>query len=114
MGTRYGRRSAGGGYEYHDSKESLLAAANEEARHSRAAFFGFIGLIAGGFLGYLCIQHAGGIDWPKPLRFAAVIAGGVGMAGLMAWLADAIWYTIVAVLMLAALWLIGSFVWDIV
>lgn len=112
MGTRYGRRSADGNFEYHDSEASLRAAEQKENSDSRSFFFGLIGLIAGGVLSYLLIHHYGGADLPKLLRFAIVIGGGIGLAWLLARLADIIWFTIVSVLALTVLWLIGSAIWD--
>lgn len=114
MGTRYSRRSASGSYEYHDSKESVRAAQQEEDSAGRSFFFGFIGLIAGGVLSYVLIQQFGGAELPKALRFAIVIAGGAGTAWLLARLADLIWFTIMSVLALAVLWLIGSAIWEVV
>ena len=44
MGTRFGRRAADGTFEYHDSKESLVAAKRRESSDARSGFFGLIGL----------------------------------------------------------------------
>lgn len=50
MGTRFGRRAADGTYEYHDSKESLVAAERRDNSDARAGLFGLIGLLVGGVL----------------------------------------------------------------
>lgn len=46
MGTRFGRRAADGTFEYHDSRESLVAAKRSENSDARAGLFGFIGLLS--------------------------------------------------------------------
>ena len=45
MGTRFGRRAADGTYEYHDSKESLVAAERRDSSDARSGLFGLIGLL---------------------------------------------------------------------
>lgn len=37
MGTRFGRRTSDGTFEYHDSKESLVAAKHRDSSDARAA-----------------------------------------------------------------------------
>ena len=50
MATRFGRRAADGTFEYHDSRESMIAAEGRENSDARAGLFGLIGLLVGGVL----------------------------------------------------------------
>jgi hypothetical protein len=63
--------------EYHDSKESLVAAERRDNSDARAGLFGLIGLLVGGVLTYVSLFKVG-MDWPKWLRFGLVIAGAEG------------------------------------
>jgi hypothetical protein len=110
MGTRFGRRAADGTYEYHDSKESLVAAERRDSSDARSGLFGLIGLLVGGVLTYIVLIKVG-TDWPKWLRFGLVVAGAGGLAYVLAKFAD---------LHLehhpqprpAGLWGIGSWIWK--
>lgn len=112
MSTRYGRRTADGTYEYHDSVASLDESVKREKSEFRAAIFGFIGLIVGGVLTYRGLSSLGLMDWPKWVRFILVILGAGVVAYALARLADLIWSIAVILLTLAVLWVIGVFVWD--
>ena len=113
MGTRFGRRTADGTFEYHDSHESLLAAKRSENSDARAGLFGFIGLLIGGVLTYIALLKLG-TDWPKWLRFGLAIAGGGGLAYVLAKFADLIWNILLTLVLLAVLWGIGSWLWKAV
>ncbi|QGZ40494.1 hypothetical protein IP92_03368 [Pseudoduganella flava] len=114
MGTRFGRRAADGTYEYHDSRESLVAAERRERSANRAFWFGIIGFIAGAVLTYTLLAHAGGLEWPRLARFGAVLAGGGVLAWALSRLADLIWYAILSIALLAVLTGIGAMIWDAV
>lgn len=111
MGTRFGRRAADGTYEYHDSKESLVAAERRDNSDARSGLFGLIGLLVGGVLTYVALLKVG-MDWPKWLRFGLVIAGGGGLAYVLAKFADLIWNIILSLVLLVVLWGIGSWLWK--
>ncbi len=111
MSTRFGRRAADGTFEYHGSKESLIAAQRREASESRAGLFGIIGLLVGGVLTYVALLKVGA-DWPKWLRFGLVVAGGGGLAYILAKFADLIWGILMSLLLLAVLWGVGSWIWS--
>lgn len=112
MSTRFGRRAADGTFEYHGSKESLIAAQRREASESRAGLFGLIGLLVGGVLTYVALLKVGA-DWPKWLRFGLVITGGGGLAYILAKFADLIWGILMSLLLLAVLWGVGSWIWSV-
>lgn len=111
MGTRFGRRAADGTFEYHDSKESLVAAERRDSSDARSGLFGLIGLLVGGVLTYIVLIKVG-TDWPKWLRFGLVIAGAGGLAYVLAKFADLIWNIILSLVLLAVLWGIGSWLWK--
>lgn len=112
MSTRYGRRAADGTLEYHDSKETLIAAERRESSESRAGFFGLIGLLLGGVLTYVAILKLGVMDWPKWLRLSCIVLGaGVG-AFTLSKLADLIWSVIQFLIGIAVLYGIGSILWN--
>lgn len=113
MGTRFGRRAADGTFEYHDSRESLVAAKRRESSDARSGLFGLIGLLVGGVLTYVALLKLG-TDWPKWLRFGLVIAGAGGLAYVLAKFADLIWNIILSLVLLAVLWGIGSWIWKAV
>lgn len=113
MGTRFGRRAAGGTYEYHDSKESLVAAERRDRSDTRSCLFGLIGLLVGGVLTFLVLLEVG-TDWPKWLRFGLVLAGAGGLSYILARFADFIWNVILSIVLLAVLWGIGSWIWKAV
>ena len=46
MATRFGRRAADGTFEYHDSRESMIAAEGRENSDARAGLFGLIGVVS--------------------------------------------------------------------
>ena len=114
MGTRYGRHAADGTTEYHDTKESLIDAANQESREAMARFFGWFGLLIGGILTYEAFSKWGGIDLPKWIRFSGVILGaGIG-AVTLAKLANLI-VTLVAIAFVAGIvFVIGALIWRVV
>jgi hypothetical protein len=112
MGTRFGRRSADGTYEYHDSKESLIAAERSENSEMRSGLFGLIGLLVGGVLTYVALLKLGGMEWPKWLRFGLVIAGGGVLGFTLSKLADLIWNILLALLLVGVMWGIGSVIWK--
>lgn len=107
MSTRFGRRAADGTFEYHGSKESLIAAQRRENSETRSGLFGLIGLLIGGVLTYVALLKFGA-EWPKWLRFGLVIAGGGGLAYILAKFADIIWGILMSLLLLAILWGVGS------
>ena len=111
MRTRFGRRAADGTLEYHDSKESLIAAKNRESSHARAGLFGFIGLLAGGVLTHVLLLNSG-VDWPKWLRFILVLAGSGTLAYVLSKLADLIWNTILILWLLVVVLGIGALIWK--
>lgn len=113
MSTRFGRRAADGTFEYHNSKESLIASLRRETSETRSDMFGFIGLLVGGVLTYVALLKVGA-DWPKWLRFGLVIAGGGGLAYILAKFADIIWGILMSLLLLAILWGVGSWIWKVV
>ena len=113
MGTRFGRRAADGTYEYHDSKESLVAAERRDNSDARAGLFGLIGLLVGGVLTYVSLLKVG-MDWPKWLRFGLVVVGAGGSAYVLAKLADLIWNIILTLVLLGVLYGIGSLIWKAV
>lgn len=100
-------------YEYHDSKESLVAAERRDNSDARAGLFGLIGLLVGGVLTYVSLLKVG-MDWPKWLRFGLVIVGGGGLAYVLAKFADLLWNIILTLVLLAVLWGIGSWLWKAV
>lgn len=114
MGTRFGRHAADGTYEYHDSKESLVAAERRDNSDARAGLFGLIGLLVGGVLTYVALLKVGGMEWPKWLRFGLVIVGGGGLAYVLAKFADLLWNIILTLFLLALLWGLGSVLWKAV
>ena len=113
MSTRFGRRAADGTFEYHGSKESLIAAQRRAASESRAGLFGLIGLLVGGVLTYVALLKFG-MEWPKWLRFGLIIAGGGSLAYVLAKFADIIWQIILTLILLAVVWGIGSWIWGLV
>lgn len=114
MGTRFGRRAADGTYEYHDSKESLVAAERRENSETRGGLFGLIGVLIGGVFTYVALLKFGGTEWPKWLRFSLIIAG-AGVAGFMlAKFADLIWNIILTLLLIAVIYGVGSAIWRAV
>lgn len=113
MSTRFGRRAADGTFEYHGSRESLLAAERQENSEARAGLFGLMGLLIGGVLSYVALLKVG-MDWPKWLRFAFVIAGGGMFAYVLARFADLIWGILMSLLLVAALWGVGALIWRLV
>lgn len=113
MATRYGRRTEDGTYEYHDSKESLEAAKQEEAAGCIRQFFGLVGLVGGGFLSYQAVQKYG-LDWPKWLRLTAVVVG-AGSAALILGLLGRILAALIALAFsIGVLYSIGSWLWKVV
>jgi Kef-type K+ transport system membrane component KefB len=112
MGTRFGRRAADGIFELHDSKESLAAAERRDNSDVRASLFGLIGLLVGGVLTYVAVLKFG-MDWPKWLRFGLVIAGGGGLAYVLAKFADLLWEIILSFVLLAIVWGVGSWLWRL-
>ena len=60
MATRFGRRAADGTFEYHDSRESMIAAEGRENSDARAGLFGLIGLLVGGVLTYVGVVSENG------------------------------------------------------
>jgi len=113
LSTRFGRRAADGTFEYHGSKESLIASQRREASETRSGLFGLIGLLVGGVLTYVALLKVGA-DWPKWLRFSLVIAGGGGLAYILAKFADIIWGILMSLLLFAILWGVGSWIWKAV
>ena len=113
MATRFGRRAADGTYEYHDSRESMIAAEGRENSDARAGLFGLIGLLVGGVLTYVALLKYG-MEWPKWLRFGLVIAGGGTLAYVLAKFADILWQIILTLILLAVVWGIGSWIWGLV
>lgn len=111
MGTRFGRRAADGTFEYHDSKESLIAAERRDNSDARSGFFGLIGLLVGGVLTYVALLKVG-MHLPKWLRFGLVIIGGGGLAYVLAKFADLIWNIILSLVLLAVLWGLGAWLWK--
>ena len=112
MGTRYGRRAADGITEYHDDKDSLIAAERRENSEVRAGLFGLIGLLIGGVLAYVAFLKLGGMGLPKWMRFAGVTAG-AGMGALtLAKLADLIWNVILTIIAAAVVYGIGAAIWK--
>lgn len=112
MGTRFGRRNADGVYEYHDSKESLIAAKRREESDGRSFLFGVIGLLVGGVFAYVAFLKFGGADWPKFIRFTGVILGAVFGAYVLAKFADFIWNILLFVVGMSILFGIGSVIWK--
>jgi hypothetical protein len=110
---RFGRRAADGTYEYHDNKDSVVAAERREDSESRAGIFGLIGLLVGGVLTYVVLLKLG-TAWPKWLRFALVVVGAGGTSYVLAKLADLIWNIILAVVLLAIVYGIGVLIWKAV
>lgn len=113
MGTRFGRRSADGTFEYHDSKDSLASAERKENSEVRADFFGFIGLLIGGLLSYLMLLKLGS-DWPKWLRFGLVIFGAVSSSYILAKLADLLWAVLLSLALIGIVYGLGSLIWKVV
>ncbi len=112
MGTRYGRRADDGTMEYHDSKESLLRAARQETSASNAALFGIIGFLAGGVAVYILMLKTGLMEWPKWIRFSAIIAGSGLGAYVLAKLADMILMAIVILITISVVLGVGHAVWK--
>jgi hypothetical protein len=112
MGTRYGRRADDGTMEYHDSKESLLRAAQLETSSSNAALFGIIGFLTGGVAVYVLMLKTGLMDWPKWIRFTAIIAGSGAGAYVLAKLADMIVKVIVILIAITIVLGIGHALWQ--
>src|SRR6218665_2621324 len=100
MGTRFGRRAADGTFEYHDNKESLVAAERRDSSDARSGLFGLIRPLVGGVLTYIVLIKVG-TEWPKWLRFGLVIAGAGGLAYILAKFADLIWNIILSLVLLA-------------
>lgn len=113
MATRFGRRAADGTYEYHDSRESMIAAEGRENSDTRAGLFGLIGLLVGGVLTYVALLKFG-MEWPKWLRFGLVIAGGGSLAYVLAKFADILWQIILTLVFLGIVWGVGSLIWSLV
>ena len=111
MSTRFGRRAADGTFEYHGSKESLIAAQRRENSETRSGLFGLIGLLVGGVLTYVALLKFG-MEWPKWLRFGLVITGGGTLAYVLAKFADILWQIILTLILLAVVWGIGSWIWG--
>lgn len=110
MATRFGRRNADGVYEYHDSKESLLAAKRREDSDGRSALFGIIGLLIGGVVTYVVLLKFGAADWPKFIRFTCVLLGAAFCAYVLAKFADLIWSILLFVIGMSILFGIGSLI----
>lgn len=109
MATRYGRRTASGIFEYHDTAESLNQAVRRENGAARAGLFGLAGLLIGGVLSFVLVTKFG--DLPKWLRFGAVIMGaGIG-AYVLAKLSDLLWNLIVIAMFVTLVGSIGSCIW---
>jgi hypothetical protein len=129
MGTRFGRRTAGGTYEYHDSEASLRASEDAEAREiartQHMPLFGTIGLLLGGILTHAALSKLGAhlppsvADWApqwlaKACRFVLVIAGAGTGAWLLARSAQLIWATILALFAAGIVCAIGALLWKVV
>lgn len=113
MSTRFGRRTATGNFEYHDSKESLMAAQRKENRQARAVLFGLAGLVIGGMLTYFMLQRFG-MEWPKWLRFALVLAGSGILAYVLVRFAELLWKFVLCLIVIGVVWVIGTVIWRIV
>lgn len=111
MGTRFGRKASDGTYEYHDSKESLIAAERRDNSEMRSGLFGLIGLLIGSVLTYVALLKLGSMEWPKWLRFSLVIAGGGVLAVVLAKFADLIWNILLTLILVGVVWGIGSVIW---
>lgn len=114
METRFGRHAADGTTEYHDSKESLIAAERRERREARAGLFGFIGLVIGGVLTYVAFLKFGGIALPKWIRFVSVIIGAGMSAYVFAKLSNLIWNLVLMTIFITVVFVIGSAIWRAV
>ena len=111
MSRRFGRRMADGSYEYYDSKEALIDAADRESSRARAKMFGLAGLFAGGVLTHVLLLKSG-VDWPKWLRFSLVIAGSGTLSYVLTILADLIWSIIMIVWLVVVVLGVGALIWK--
>lgn len=114
MGTRFGRRLADGTTEYFDSRQQLDAAVEQERKEGEKALFGFLGVVVGGVGTYALIGSAGADQWPKLLRFLAVLSGAGVTSYVLMKLSSALMAIFSFLLGSAVLVGIGALIWHFV
>jgi hypothetical protein len=110
MAVRYSRRTSDGTLEYHDSRESLHVAQEQESQESTRILFGLLGLIVGGVLSYVAMLEVGA-EWPKWMRFTLVVLGAICGATLLAKLALILSFVVRFFISAAFLTGIGWLIW---
>ena len=96
-----------------EQRIGVLLAPRQRQKVCRRGGNGQVRLLVGGVLTYVGLLKVGA-DWPKWLRFSLVIAGGGGLAYILAKFADIIWGILMSLLLLAILWGVGSWIWKAV
>ena len=110
MARRFSRRRVDGLVEYSASLDELEASAAREDQALRGPFR-LIGLLLGAAGAYGLVKLCGA-DWPKLLRFIAVLIGACSVAFVFARLAVALRTMLSIAIAVAVLGGIGYLVWK--
>lgn len=113
MARRFSRRRVDGIVEYSESLDELEASAVREDEQTLRGAFRMIGLVLGAAGTYGLVKLYGA-DWPKLVRFTAVLIGASSVAFVFARLAVALRMMLSTAIAVAALGGIGYLVWKLV
>ena len=113
MARRYSRRRVDGIVEYSESLGELEASAVHEDEQALRGTFRLIGLLLGAAATYGLVKLYGA-DWPKLVRFIAVLVGACSVAFVFGRLAIALRMMLSIAIAVAALGGIGYLVWKMV
>lgn len=112
MASRYSRRRDDGIVEYSDSLADLEASTVREGEAAVRGSFALIGLLLGAVVTYGLLKHYAQ-DWPKVIRFIALLAGACSSALVFARVAIALRMMIRIALAVSILGGIGYLVWKV-
>lgn len=112
VAKRYGRRRVDGVFEYSDSIEELEASAIREDEESLRRTFALLGLVIGAVFTYGLVDFYAP-EWPKALRFAAILAGASLSAVVFASLAVLLRKMLVIALTMGFLGGLGYVLWRL-
>jgi hypothetical protein len=113
MARRFSRRRVEGIVEYSESLDELEASAVREDEQALRGTFRLIGLLLGAAGTYGLVKLYGA-DWPKLVRFIAVLVGACSVAFVFARLAVALRMMLSVAVALVVLGGIGYLVWKMV